>query len=105
MRQTKPIRKRAILLTKELRERAARTPVREDEIAEFMLDLFYLHGQRPMTKSDFIKASFNAFPTAGFIDSWFVMIRQRVLAAFDRLVWCGAIKYQPRKHILPGENE
>ena len=105
MRQTKPIKKRAIPLTKELRMRAARTPIREDEIAEFMLDLFYLHAQRPMTKSDFIKASFNAFPTAGFIDSWFVMISQRVLSAFDRLVWCGAIKYQPRRHILPGENE
>ena len=101
----KPVKKRSVILTKELRLRAARTPVREDDIAEFMLDLFYFHGQRPMMKSEFIKASFNAFPTAGFIDSWFVHISQKVLAAFDRLVWCGAIKYTPRRHILPGENE
>lgn len=100
----KSVKKRAILLTKELRHRAALTPVDELRIAEFMLDLYYLHGQRPMTKSEFIAAALGAFPSDGFISSWFVLISQRVHSAFDRLVWCGAIKYQPRKHILPGEN-
>ena len=75
-------------------------------VAEFIIDVFYLHTARPVFRSEFTIVVVRSLCTGGPpVGSYGVFVNEMVHIAFNLAVACGAIKYTPRATLLPGETE
>ena len=98
---------RVLRYSPELKARALRVNHKDlHSVAEFIIDIFYLHTARPVSKSEFLPVVLGAL-LVGISPAicYRLPVYKEFPKAFSLAVACGAIKYTPRKHLLPGETE
>ena len=98
---------RVLRYSPELKARELRVNHKDlHSMAEFIIDVFFLHTTRPVSKSEFLPPAVRLLCNGGPpVSSYSIFINEMVHKALSLAIACGVIKYTPRKHLLPGETE